>query len=72
MVTQTFVPLAPTVSVELPGMEMIRELSRIPLSVLLGVNFVDRGGGAFEMNFQTRLAYGIREAPTRTDSASFL
>jgi len=45
MGTQTFLPLAPTVSVELIGMEMIQELPRIPLSVLLGVNFVDRGEG---------------------------
>ena len=45
MGTQTFLLLAPTVSVELIGMEMIQELPRIPLSVLLGVNFVDRGEG---------------------------
>jgi hypothetical protein len=45
MVTQTFLPLAPTVSVGLTGMKMIRELPKIPLSVLLGVSFVDRGGG---------------------------
>jgi hypothetical protein len=48
MGTQPFLPLAPTVSVEWNGMEMIQEHPRIPLSVLLGVNFVDRGGGGGE------------------------
>jgi len=72
MTTQTFLQLPPTLSMGLTGMEMMWELPRIPLSVLLCVNFVDRGGvGGFEMNFQTKLAYGIREAPIWTDSASF-